>query len=368
MKKLSTIAAALVLCAFATSAMAVSFSANLTGAAEVPGPGDEDGTGIATITIDGTTINYTLLVGSIELSGLMAHIHRGAAGASGDVVVNLNPSFVGGSAVGTATADAGTIAEIIANPSGFYVNVHNTPFPAGAIRGQLLGSGVATYFPVSGNVAGANNTKFVTDMRIVNLGDATASVTIEMIQSSPDGASAPAASKTTAVAAGHQLVLDDVTGAFLGVPGVLGALRVVSDQEVRADIRVINDQRQSAEGNKGTSGFSIEGLGFDGAKREGILSFLSQAADFRTNIGHFNPNAFPIQVTFTAYSSEGTVLGTVTADVPAYRQLQLGAAALIPELAGQSIQDFYVTYSASAPVFVYGAVVDNVNGDSVYVK
>lgn len=365
MKKLTYLAAALLLCAFATSAMATSFSATLTGAAEVPGPGDNDGAGIATITIEGSNVNYTILVASIELSGLAAHIHRGAAGSAGDVVVSLNPTFLGGSAVGTATADPATISEILANPAGFYVNVHNSEFANGAVRGQLNGSGATTYFPVSGNVPGANDTQFVTDMRIVNRTGETAQVTIEMIPSSPEGASGPIVSRTTSVAAGNQLTLDDVTGAFLGVPGVLGALRVVSDKDIRADIRVINDQRAVVAG---TAGFSIEGLGFDGAKKDGVLPFLSQATDFRTNIGHFNPNGFPIQVTFTAYGQEGTVLGTVTADVPAYRQLQLGAAALIPELAGQSIENFYVTYSSTAPVFVYGAIVDNVNGDSVYVK
>jgi len=160
------------------------------------------------------------------------------------------------------------------------------------------------------------------------------------------------------------LVLDDVTGNFLGVPGALGALRVVSDGDIRADIRVINDQRAVSAG---TTGFSIEGLGFDGAKTSGFLPFLSQSADFRTNIGHFNPNAFPIEVTFTAYSMDGEMLGTVTADVPAYRQLQVGAAGLIPGIPADA-GDFFVTYTSTAPVFVYGAVVDNVNGDSVFVK
>jgi hypothetical protein len=365
MKNFAYFAAALLLCAFATSAMAVSFSATLTGAGEVPGPGDSDGAGIATITIEGSNVNYTIIVANIELSGLVAHIHRGAAGISGDVVVNLNPTFVGSSAVGTAAADPATISEILANPAGFYVNVHNSEFANGAVRGQLNGSGTTTYFPVSGNVPGSNGTQFVTDMRIVNLTSETAQVTIEMIASSLDGASGPIVSKTTSVPAGSQLTLDDVTGAFLGVPGELGALRVVSSTDIRVDIRVINDQRAVAAG---TAGFSIEGLGFDGAEKDGVLPFLSQATDFRTNIGHFNPNASPIQVTFTAYGSDGTMLGTVTADVPAYRQLQLAAAALIPELAGQSIENFYVTYSSTAPVFVYGAVVDNVNGDSVYVK
>jgi hypothetical protein len=340
------------------------YTAALSGANEVGSAGDPDGAGLAIVAINGTQISYTILVSAID-APTAAHIHRGAAGVNGDVVVNFNPSFVAGSAFGTVNATQAIIDEIAANPAGFYVNVHNGPFPNGAVRGQLMGSGNATYFPVAGNVTGQNNTKFVTDMRIVNPGAETATVSLEFIQSSPDGAAGPAKTRSTTVPAGGQLVLDNVTEDFLGIPGVLGAIRLVSDQEVRADIRVINDQRPV---NAGTTGFAIEGQGFDGARTEGVLPFLSQAADFRTNIGHFNPNAFGIEVTFTAHGTDGSVLGTVTASVPAYRQLQLGAASLIPALAGQSIQDFYVTYTSTAPVFVYASVVDNVNGDAVYVR
>jgi hypothetical protein len=34
-------------------------------------------------------------------------------------------------------ADPELVADIAANPSEYYVNVHNKPYPAGAIRGQL---------------------------------------------------------------------------------------------------------------------------------------------------------------------------------------------------------------------------------------
>jgi hypothetical protein len=34
-------------------------------------------------------------------------------------------------------ANGGTVAQILAKPQDFYVNVHNAEFPGGAIRGQL---------------------------------------------------------------------------------------------------------------------------------------------------------------------------------------------------------------------------------------
>jgi hypothetical protein len=36
-----------------------------------------------------------------------------------------------------ANPDPELVGAIAANPSGYYVNVHNIPYPDGAIRGQL---------------------------------------------------------------------------------------------------------------------------------------------------------------------------------------------------------------------------------------
>jgi len=38
--------------------------------------------------------------------------------------------------VGTFVGDQ-TVTDILANPDGYYVNVHNAEYPGGAIRGQL---------------------------------------------------------------------------------------------------------------------------------------------------------------------------------------------------------------------------------------
>ena len=56
-------------------------------------------------------------------------------GDTGPVVQRLNPPADGtskGCVVNAMLADA-----LVENPSNYYVNVHNTPFPGGAIRGQL---------------------------------------------------------------------------------------------------------------------------------------------------------------------------------------------------------------------------------------
>jgi hypothetical protein len=109
----------------------------LTGAAEVPGPGDPDGRGTATIVLIPFLgrICYALTAQNIA-PATAAHIHVGSASVAGPVVVSLAPPTNGASG-GCVNASPLTVAAIAANPANYYVNVHNPPFPAGAIRGQL---------------------------------------------------------------------------------------------------------------------------------------------------------------------------------------------------------------------------------------
>ena len=110
----------------------------LTGSAEVPRPGDLDGSGMAIITLNQGQgeITYELTADGIA-TPLAAHIHMGAAGTNGPVVVHLDPP-VGGNSSGVVSVDPELIKMIRKNPENFYVNVHNSQFPSGAIRGQLM--------------------------------------------------------------------------------------------------------------------------------------------------------------------------------------------------------------------------------------
>lgn len=109
----------------------------LTGGAEVPGPGDEDGEGTATLRLNPgqEEICYELAVSGIG-AATAAHIHQAAAGEAGPPVVTLEAP-ANGSSSGCAPAERALIRTILKDPSGFYVNVHNEEFPGGAVRGQL---------------------------------------------------------------------------------------------------------------------------------------------------------------------------------------------------------------------------------------
>ena len=116
-----------------------------TGATNNKIVGDPNGRGEAYVFgIDGdpTTLCYVLTVDKIG-TAVAAHIHEGAAGTNGPVVVNLAAPADGNAADCLTEGEAGkfvgdqTVAEILADPSGYYVNVHNAEYPGGAVRGQL---------------------------------------------------------------------------------------------------------------------------------------------------------------------------------------------------------------------------------------
>ena len=153
----TSIVLALVLGALATLAVAgivaaapTTLSATLAGVTEGAQPGDPDGSGSATITLDpaaGTACWNMSATGIGHVN--QSHIHVGAAGTSGDVSVPLDVDGFDATTEGCASGvAANTLQGIIDNPAGYYVNLHTAEFPAGAIRGQLAAGSPNTAVPV----------------------------------------------------------------------------------------------------------------------------------------------------------------------------------------------------------------------------
>ena len=70
-----------------------------------------------------------------------AHIHVGGPDVAGPVVLGLTPPTDGRSTGCAQDVDPMLIRELLRNPRGYYVNVHNAEYPGGAIRGQLMHPG-----------------------------------------------------------------------------------------------------------------------------------------------------------------------------------------------------------------------------------
>ncbi len=117
------------------SAAVMTYHATLLGTNEVPAVASTY-TGMATITIDPDT-NQVCVTATLNNPPsdpvILDHIHMGAAGVAGGVVINFNNNL------DTCVAgDPNVVAAVIANPAGYYFNVHTTTFQGGAARGQLV--------------------------------------------------------------------------------------------------------------------------------------------------------------------------------------------------------------------------------------
>ena len=115
-------------------------SAKLKGKEEVPGPGDDDGTGEAQLE---TKIAKSKICYLIEYEDIgtatSAHVHKGAKGEDGKVVIPLfEDEETESPAEDCVKVEKDrTLKKLVKNPADFYVNLHNEEFPDGAIRGQL---------------------------------------------------------------------------------------------------------------------------------------------------------------------------------------------------------------------------------------
>ncbi|MCC7155587.1 MAG: CHRD domain-containing protein [Bryobacterales bacterium] len=187
MKRLG-LAALLAAAAFGQSVESVPYRVVLSPANEAP-PANVTGNGWGTVwvhvvrnasgeVVSGSVdfkVGYTLTP-PLTITGM--HIHRGAAGGNGPIVID--PSFprtddTTGSgelraqaqvAPGNATA-LQAVKDILNDPSGHYVNVHTSSFPAGVMRGQLERADVLTLMAM---MSPANEAPPVTGLNVSGIG------------------------------------------------------------------------------------------------------------------------------------------------------------------------------------------------------
>ena len=109
--------------------------ANLNAVQEVP-TNASTATGVGTLVVDPATRAAS---GGITLTGMtatMAHIHLGAPGANGGVIIDLVSA---GGGVWNVPANATLTAALLKafKQGNLYFNAHSTAFPGGEIRGQI---------------------------------------------------------------------------------------------------------------------------------------------------------------------------------------------------------------------------------------
>jgi hypothetical protein len=131
------LSSALAFVAACSSMSALSETLTLTGSNEVP-PVTTSATGTANVTI-GADRSVKATVTASGMTATASHIHMGAAGSNGPVIVPFTKSGDNAFASG---ADAKLTEEQYAayKAGNLYVNVHSAKDPGGEIRAQLKGS------------------------------------------------------------------------------------------------------------------------------------------------------------------------------------------------------------------------------------
>ena len=119
------------------------FAATMKGSNESPkGPASASGT--FTVEFKNGQACFRMAVKGLGAFPVAAHIHKGASGVNGPIVVDLKATakstWKGTSprvAQKCVAAKASVVSAIRRNPSGYYANVHTPKNPGGAARGQL---------------------------------------------------------------------------------------------------------------------------------------------------------------------------------------------------------------------------------------
>ena len=334
-----------------------------------PGGGSPTGQGFAAVVFDTGKLYYYLWETGIG-APTVAHIHTGGAGTSGSVLVGLSPTFANGQATGSVAVDAVTLGDIQADPDEYYVNIHNGDFPNGALRGQLAATETDVNFAVAAHNAGLGTSFFRTDMRALSLTDEPATVYAEWYLHGVNNATGPTSTAQFVIGASGEAVYDDVVSSLFATSN-RGAIRLLSSFPFAAIARNFNDQRASGSG---TFGQNEPGLGLDGALTSGALILNSNrpktdGVGFRTNVGFFNPSPYAIDVTFNVRTPDGTLVGTPSkVTFPAWDDDQSLFYQLIPGIPTdqQSLDNFFVTFTATKPIYIFSSPVDNKTDDGLH--
>jgi CHRD domain len=322
--------------------------------------------GAWTVFIDAshTSLTWDLNIGTLQ-NPTLAHIHKGVSGVNGMVVIPLvlsSSGFVGNRAHGVITApnvDPVLLADIAANPSAYYVNVHTTQAPAGAMRGVMAVIDPTNELdvPVIGKV-----TTFVTDIRIFNPSFTNrATALLEYFS----GASNTNATATLAedIPPRGTIEIDDATGLnFLNSAGSTGGLRVTSQSHLVVTSRIFDDQRPNG---KGTIGQSVNALSRANALTAGVIPEIASSNAFRTNVGFFNPTTNTVSVRLELRNNAGDLVGSNVIALGSYQQIQFSLVGLFPGVDLTNQPNLTLTFTASAPIDAYASIIDNTSLDPI---
>ncbi len=266
-------------------------------------------------------------------------------------------------------------------PGTYTVSFDGALAGSGSFSGTLqvtVGLGMedrGVFVATAAHLTGHNNVNWRTDLEVQNPGSSQTTYSIALLARGEDNSN-PARADLT-LDPGQTVRYPDILQSLFGFAGA-AALCIVPVEGT-----VVAASRTYAATGSGTYGSFVPAVARDNAialGQDGRLIGLSHdpslAAGFRTNVGLVNANEYPLTVEADFYLASGTLLGTASYDLQPFEFLQSDGA--FEQFTRDPVEDGYVVVrmasgaggqmlDATAKLFAYASVIDNITGDPSYI-
>jgi hypothetical protein len=176
-----------------------------------------------------------------------------------------------------------------------------------------------SFIPAAAYAAGAQGSFFRTDLELVNRGAEAAQVTVQWLPRGEDN-SEPPQSDPIALAPGQSVRLENALARLFGLgPGAYGALRLLSTtNRVIGMSRTYNSPTGPSGGTYGQELPAVRATEMIAGASSRRIVFLTEDAEYRSNIGCVNGRDEPVRIFIAISSNEGSLLDLRTIDLGPY--------------------------------------------------
>jgi hypothetical protein len=342
------------------------------------------GTVVTTVNVDSSLPIPWVLYRSTQSAGTCNQPDIAQPITPGTTTVNVQPGTFAGPCVwlvGTIPAGAG----IPAGPYTVKLTATMVPAVIGSAWGADLiwyggwspppplaaASRYDVYVPAAANTGGANGTKWLSDVDLLNAADTDATVEIACLVKNRSNLS-PVTQQVT-VPAGRTVRLTNVLGSTFQASNAALGVRTLEGRVVVGS-RFYNTASKCG----GTYGMYVRGEGPEDAIVPGQLAYfnlMSYSPDasegFRVNVGFVNDSDSSTEVEIGLYGDSGELLKTVPWTLAPYEHRQLTRIHHDPAPATAAVTHGYGTVrvlSLTGRVHAYAMLIDNVSGDPIYMR
>lgn len=314
-------------------------------------------------------------LGAVNTSGAVSRFSVRLLGADGRLI-GATPALE----LGPGAQMQWSLANLFPGSSGKGLTAELRPEPGSAAPvayGVVADnrSGDPTYYPAISparvltlpgvaRVTGVDYAFFVSDISFANPGETPANVTVTFLERDKDN-SGEAPSVTFTLGPRQTRQMDDALLTLFGLSETFGALRVETNAE--SGILVAERISTSSGAIPGTVGQQVDPILENGFFSRGSLLGLREDGSFRSNVGLYNPNRFPVTVALELKQPDGTRLAGTTLALPPRGFVQRNLAVLFGDVAMPAFEVLTLGVDTGGPqVFSFAIIVDNISKDLTF--